>query len=376
MSEEPDKDLRFDYTRGFPFNVLDLYRVRGKELRRVPRAAVQREATLQQMLVGNPEIVCADMILLDTVGDADGPAIDILALDANGVIQGFELKRQDAPFAVVEQVKRYESQIRELTVTQIHDLYRKRWRKNLADEFYRQFGEEIPDVLNHSRVITVVAASLTRSTALGLAALEREDFAVSVRIFNAFEDEKRFYLSFTNDVGPKLFAARATYEPVPAPKLELRTSELGRLIGDLRLELARLRRKPATPSAPIVGVEALDPHLLCFWLLYEPKFEWDFLPSRFLTDLYLWWRETEAAAGARRPDYPDRDFGHLEFGKRLAAVVTATGNWRYCKSRLPDHLMSAYEPLEELVPRWNRAKTMPGFERIVPRRMPDQSSED
>jgi hypothetical protein len=91
-----------------------------------------------------------------------GARIDLLAIDSTGVIYIIELKLGKASESIIAQILRYRHRVkrmdREELVRDVAD--GRRIRIDLVKAFQRRFGHPLPETVNESQVLVIVAASI------------------------------------------------------------------------------------------------------------------------------------------------------------------------------------------------------------------------
>lgn len=130
--------------------------------------------------------------------------VDLLAIDRDANLVVLELKRDKTYRDIIAQVLDYGSWVRGLKddhIAQIFNEYQKRWHDDQApvsidEAFKAKFGVEMPDELNSTHELVVVAASLDPSTERIVRYLA-EEYGVRINavFFRAFQDGARQYLS-------------------------------------------------------------------------------------------------------------------------------------------------------------------------------------
>ncbi len=134
-----------------------------------------------------------------------GSFIDLLAIDADGNLIVLELKRSKTPRDVIAQALDYGSWVCELDSVRIADIfedYQGRYMPGLEvvsldDAFRKRFRVvELPETLNESHELVVVAASLDDTTERIVRYLnEQQGVAINVLFFRVFRDGDREYMS-------------------------------------------------------------------------------------------------------------------------------------------------------------------------------------
>ena len=127
---------------------------------------------------------------------ADGRFIDLLGIDADGVVHVLELKRDRTPREVVAQVLDYGSWVVGLGQEEIRTIFTS-YRSDVEfdEAFAEHFGvESPPDELNTDHKLTVIASSVDPATERIVTYLAtRYGVPVNVAFFRYFVDEGRSY---------------------------------------------------------------------------------------------------------------------------------------------------------------------------------------
>lgn len=174
---------------------------------RVGAAEMPLESKLEELIEADPTILGEAVLLIGRqVPTADGKFIDLLGIDADGVVHVLELKRNRTPREVVAQVLDYGSWVVGLGQDEIRSIFAS-YRSNVEfdEAFAKHFGvESPPDELNTDHKLTVIASSVDPATERIVTYLAtRYGVPVNVAFFRYFVDEGRSYLARTwllNDV--------------------------------------------------------------------------------------------------------------------------------------------------------------------------------
>lgn len=175
---------------------------------------LEQEAVLQQIIADDISVVDSRLMVIGReVTTAFGGRVDILAIDAAGNLAVIELKRNRTPREIVAQVLDYGSWVRNLTADKIAESfndYQVRFLKtesprSINEAFQEQFGA-VPDSLNSSHQLVIVAGSLDPSTERIVNYLaEAYEVEINAVFFRVFEDDERRYLTrawLREPVGP------------------------------------------------------------------------------------------------------------------------------------------------------------------------------
>ena len=178
----------------------------GDELSRIGFSPIGSENRLEEMLVEDITILDSGLLLIGRqVPTSYGKFIDLMALDVGGNVVVMELKRNRTPREVVAQLLDYGSWVRDLEDDDIAGIFDKYLAKyfpervdtSLDQAFCERFNvEEMPESLNESHELMVVAGELDDSTERIISYLADEyGVAINAVFFRYFKDEDREYLS-------------------------------------------------------------------------------------------------------------------------------------------------------------------------------------
>jgi len=178
----------------------------GDKPERVNFSPIDAESRLEQILADDPTIIDPNLLLIGRqVPTAYGKFIDLLALDSDGNLVVIELKRNRTPREVVAQLLDYGSWVRGLEDTDIAGIFEEFLKKyypnhsgtSLDEAFCKKFGvEEMPEAVNESHELVVVAGDLDDSTERIIGYLAEEyGVAMNAVFFRFFKDGGTEYLS-------------------------------------------------------------------------------------------------------------------------------------------------------------------------------------
>jgi hypothetical protein len=130
-----------------------------------------------------------------------GKFVDLLAVDADGVIHVLELKKDKTPRGVVAQLLDYGSWVRTLTHERVLDIYGTYTQgKDLAfgAAFEERFNRTPPEDLNTSHRLTIIASELDAATERIVNYLvEPHNVPINAVFFAYYDDDDRQYLART-----------------------------------------------------------------------------------------------------------------------------------------------------------------------------------
>lgn len=174
-----------------------LYQIRDGQLRPAIRRALSKEEMIEGWVAANPGLVGIDAMIIGRQVPTDhGKFIDLLAMDATGGLVIIELKKDRTPREIVAQVLDYASWVRTLTTPEIYDRAEKYLGTRLATAFLDRFGEAIPERLNASHSMLIVASELDPASRRIVEYLSEEHgVAINTVFFNVFEVDGQEWLT-------------------------------------------------------------------------------------------------------------------------------------------------------------------------------------
>jgi hypothetical protein len=167
--------------------------------RRMSTTAMPLEARLEELIEADPAILGEPLLFIGRqVPTAHGKFIDLLAVDADGILHILELKRDRTPRDVVAQALDYGSWVETLTHEYVLAIFEE-YSPGVAFEeaFSERFGASPPEELNSGHTLTVVASEVDPATARIVEYLARYDVPLNVLFFRYFVDDDREYLART-----------------------------------------------------------------------------------------------------------------------------------------------------------------------------------
>lgn len=187
-----------------PVNV-SIWRI-SERLEPIPYSSMDSEERLEELLANDISVLGDSLLLIGRqVPTAFGKRMDLLAIDVDGNLAAFELKRDRTPREVVAQLLDYGSWIRNLTdddVAAIFDDFLQRYHpthagNSLDDAFRERFHvDDTPESWNEGHELFIVASELDASTERIVTYLSEEyGVAINVIFFRCFKDGDREYLT-------------------------------------------------------------------------------------------------------------------------------------------------------------------------------------
>ncbi|MGA2345741.1 MAG: endonuclease NucS domain-containing protein, partial [Candidatus Sulfotelmatobacter sp.] len=145
--------------------VTKLYQINGRELVPIGRTRLETEDQLQEWIARDPRLIGMDVLVLgrEVFTDFDG-RIDILGLDRDGNLVIIECKRDLTPRDVVAQILDYASWVASLNTRDVHNIAQQKIGKPLGNAFQERFDTTLPETLNSSHSLVIVASEFDPSS--------------------------------------------------------------------------------------------------------------------------------------------------------------------------------------------------------------------
>lgn len=140
----------------------------GKRLTEINRSKLDFEERLENWLHEDISILSAELLIIGRQVETDyGKYIDLLCINSNGDLVIVELKKDKTPREVTAQVLDYASWVKDLShekILNLANLHLAKKNTNLEEIFLQKFGQELPEVLNESHSMLIVASEIDEST--------------------------------------------------------------------------------------------------------------------------------------------------------------------------------------------------------------------
>lgn len=141
---------------------------RSERLLEINRSKLDYEKRIEDWLNEDISILSADLLIIGRQVETDyGKYIDLLCINSNGDLVIVELKKDKTPREVTAQVLDYGSWVKDLShekIRSIANLYLAKKNTNVEESFLQKFRQEIPEVLNESHSMLIVASEIDEST--------------------------------------------------------------------------------------------------------------------------------------------------------------------------------------------------------------------
>jgi hypothetical protein len=175
-----------------------LYKIADGRLNKVPRKRLEVEDLVQKWVAEDLRLVGLDAIVIgQKVTTAHDKEVDILAMDQDGSLIIIELKRDRTPRDVIAQALDYASWVRTLTTAEVYEIYsRKNNNAELSEAFKKKFNGPIPDALNATHQILIVASEFDEASRRIVEYLSEEyGVGINASFFCVFESESDQWLT-------------------------------------------------------------------------------------------------------------------------------------------------------------------------------------
>jgi len=183
---------------------LGIWRI-DQDFTRINVSSLDQEERLEEFLDKDISIASPNWMVIGRQVNTDyGKYVDLLAIDRDGNLIIIELKKNKTPREVVAQLLDYASWVKELKDEDIAGIYETYVRKyhpekaniSLDESFCKRFNlQEMPEALNESHQLVIVASKLDESTERIVTYLaEEHNVPVNVIFFRVFKDGDREYL--------------------------------------------------------------------------------------------------------------------------------------------------------------------------------------
>jgi hypothetical protein len=140
----------------------------GKNLLEITRSKLDFEERLETWLNQDISILSGDLLIIGRqVATEYGKYIDLICLNSDGDVIIIELKKDKTPREVTAQVLDYASWVKDLSTEKIQSIashYLAEKTINLEEAFKQKFKFDLPEELNESHAMLIVASEIDEST--------------------------------------------------------------------------------------------------------------------------------------------------------------------------------------------------------------------
>lgn len=175
---------------------MGLWRIDGETPHRLTATALPTESMLEDFLEKDPSLLGTALLVIGRqVRTPYNMYIDLLAVDADGVVHVLELKRDKTPREVVAQALDYGSWASTLTRDDLIAIANEHLDVAFEAAFADTFGAPPPDELNAETQLTIVATELDDSSERIVTYLRTFGVPINAVFFAHLADEDRRYLA-------------------------------------------------------------------------------------------------------------------------------------------------------------------------------------
>lgn len=174
---------------------MELWQIRSEQLTPLDKAALDLEKRLENWIENDISLIGLDALIIGRqVHTGFGGYIDLMAINSDGDLIIIELKRRKTPRDIVAQCLDYGTWIYDLTFEDIIGIYESYKGKELEKDFADFFSAPLPEKINNSYQIIIVAESIDDSTERIVQHLnDVHKVNINVVFFNVFRaDGKEF----------------------------------------------------------------------------------------------------------------------------------------------------------------------------------------
>lgn len=174
-----------------------LFRIEQNRLVEAHRKALDFEENIERWVAEDLSLIGVDGIVIGRQVETDhGKRIDILAIDQDGNLIIIELKRDRSPRDIVAQILDYASWVCRLSTSDVHELTVAKMGQQLAEIYRKKFDKSLPETLNATHQMIVVASEVDEATKRIIEYLsEQHNVGINASFFNVFERDGQEWLT-------------------------------------------------------------------------------------------------------------------------------------------------------------------------------------
>jgi hypothetical protein len=167
-----------------------LYKLTNNAPVQIETGKLANESMIHNWIAERPELLGLDLLIIGReVVAPDRGRLDLLGIDEDGNLAIVELKRDRTPREVIAQVLDYASWIATLQTRAIHEIALRYLKTDLELAFKEKFGTALPEALNESHSMVIVASRFDPSSQRIVRYLsEKYDIAINTAFFSVFDD--------------------------------------------------------------------------------------------------------------------------------------------------------------------------------------------
>ncbi len=175
---------------------MKLWSIQSEILTPIKQIKLDNEDRLENWIEKDPSILGLDFLMIigrQVQTDFD-KRIDLLGINEEGDLTIIELKRDRTPREVVAQALDYASWVNKLSYNQVKQIAEKYLEKNFEQAFEDKFGVPVPESINTTHNIVIVASELDETTERIVNYLSTYNLNINCVYFQVFRDGKREYI--------------------------------------------------------------------------------------------------------------------------------------------------------------------------------------
>ncbi len=145
---------------------------------------------IEDWLARQPDLLGLDILVIGRQLVTEfGGRIDLLGMDPEGNLVIVELKRDRTPREIVAQILDYASWISTLSTRDVHEIAQDHLKNGLESAFRMRFDSALPQTLNETHTMVIVASSFDASSQRIVRYLSEEhDIAINTAFFSVFDE--------------------------------------------------------------------------------------------------------------------------------------------------------------------------------------------
>lgn len=294
-----------------------LWEIREGRLEKVPMSGISLEKNLEDLLEQDVTVIGDDLLVISRqVITGFGKFIDLLCLNGDGNLVVVELKKDEAPRETMAQALEYASWVDDLSYDEIEEIANDYFRsKNttLEEAFNMKFGKELPDTLNESHEILIVASDL--------------------------DDQSERVIGYLSQYGIKINAVKLNYFKLGERKLVRRTLLIPETISEETRGSKRSERIQWTEERFFKALEQNKPEIV-----------------NLVREVYHWSLETADRIwyGTGKEAW-SITFHYLKEGKTISVFTVYTNgtlmlNYGWMKNQLPIEVLKEFHEMIAKIP--------------------------
>jgi len=174
-----------------------LYKLSNNTPVQVTAGKLANENMIHNWIAERPELLGLDLLIIGReVVAPDRGRVDLLGIDEEGNLAILELKRDRTPREILAQVLDYASWVVTLSTREVHEIALKYLKKDLEGAFRERFDIALPETLNESHTMVIIASKFDSSSQRIVRYLsETYDIAINTAFFSVFDDEGKTLLA-------------------------------------------------------------------------------------------------------------------------------------------------------------------------------------